>query len=120
MATFGIEIADLGPGWIEFTFAPPVGFTQQDGFLHAGVVATALDSACGYAAMSLAAPDDRVLTTGYKIDLLRPANSDRYRARGWVVKPGRKLTVASAELLGSHGKPVAIMTGTIMVVATPS
>ena len=82
MGTLGITISDLGPGWIEFEFAPPGGFTQQDGYLHAGVAATALDSACGYAAMSLASPETRVLTSGYKIDLVRPANRDRYIARG--------------------------------------
>jgi len=117
MTTLGIEIAELGPGWVEFAFAPPPGFTQQDGFLHAGVIATAMDSACGYAAMSLTAPDSRVLTSGYKVDLLRPADSDRYVARGWVIKPGRKLTVASGELLASNGKTVAIMTNTIVEVS---
>ncbi|NND04332.1 MAG: PaaI family thioesterase [Acidimicrobiia bacterium] len=114
MATLGIRIEALGPGWVEFDFAPPSGFTQQDGYLHAGVAATALDSACGYAALTLTSPGIQVLTSGYKVDLVRPANSDRYTARGWVVKPGRKLTVSSAELLGSDGRVVAIMTGTIV------
>lgn len=114
MASLGIGISELGPGWIELAFTPPPGFTQQDGYLHAGVAATALDSACGYAAMSLTAAGARVLTSGYKIDLVRPANSRRYVARGWVLKPGRKLTVAQAELVGADGKIVAIMTATIV------
>ena len=57
MASFGIEIDRLGPGWIELQFRPQPRHTQQDGFVHAGVVATALDSACGYAAYSLSPPD---------------------------------------------------------------
>ena len=114
MATFGIGIVDVGPGWVEFEFEPPPGLTQQDGYLHAGVTATALDSACGYAAMSLTQPGTRVLTSGYKIDLLRPAAADRYVARGWVVKPGKRVSVSSAELWSDAGKQIAIMTGTIV------
>ncbi len=114
MSAFGIAIVEIGSGWVEFEFAPPPGLTQQDGFVHAGVVATALDSACGYAAMSLTSPQARVLTSGYKVDLLRPATGDHFVARGWVVKPGRKFTVSSADLLRSDGKAVAIMTGTIV------
>lgn len=117
MRTFGIELAALGPGWVELAFRPPAGLTQQDGFLHAGVAATALDSTCGYAALTLAGPNSRVLTSGYKIDLLRPASGSRFTSCGWVVKPGRSLTVACAELVRSDGKLTAIMTATIMTLA---
>lgn len=115
MATFGIEIVDLGPGWIELQFRPTPGFTQQDGFLHAGVIATVLDSACGYAAHSLTPPGTRVLTSEYKINLLRPAAGERFVARGGVIKPGRTLTVSQAQLIADGSEALlAVMTGTIV------
>ena len=70
------------------------GLTQQHGFLHAGMVAMALDSACGYAASTLMPADAGVLTIEYKINLLAPAQGTRFRMEGVVVKPGRTITVA--------------------------
>ena len=116
MATFGVELVAVAAGSVEFQFRPPTGFTQQDGFLHAAVTGAVLDSACGYAAMSLTSAGTRVLTSGYKIDLLRPAAGNEFRAFGWVVKPGRKLTVASSELRDGQDRLIAIMTGTIVSV----
>lgn len=116
MASFGIEIGRLGPGWIELLFRPRPGLTQQDGFVHAGVVATALDSACGYAAYSLAPPNTTVLTSEYKINLLRPVTGTSFVARGVVIKPGRTLTVSQGELRADpEGPLLAVMTGTIML-----
>lgn len=116
MASFGIEIGDLGPGWVELIFRPRPGLTQQDGFVHAGVVATALDSACGYAAYSLTPPRTSVLTSEYKINLLRPVAGDSFVARGSVIKPGRTLTVSQGELRPEPDGPLlAVMTGTIML-----
>lgn len=118
MASLGIEISDLGPGWIDLRFEPPAGFTQQDGYVHAGVVATALDSACGYAAYSLTPPNTAVLTSEYKIHLLRPAAGAEFIARGRVIKAGRTLTVSQAELtVPESGTLVALMTGTIVLQA---
>src|ERR1043166_6474962 len=71
MATFGITIARIEPGEVELRFDYRADLTQQDGFIHAGVVATALDSACGYAAYSLMPVEARVLTVEYKIDRKR-------------------------------------------------
>lgn len=120
MANLGIEIVELGPGWIELGFEPPPGFTQQDGYVHAGVVATALDSACGYAAYSLAPPHTAVLTSEYKINLLRPVAGDSFLARGAVIKAGRTLTVCQGELRVKRDGPLlAIMTGTIVLLSEP-
>ena len=117
MQTFGIRILDLGPGWIELGIEARPELTQQDGYLHAGVVATALDSACGYAAYSLMPSGVRVLTSEYKITLLRPVIGDAFVARGSVIKPGRTLTVSQAELaMPDGGPPLAIMTGTLVSV----
>ncbi len=121
MASLGIEMVGLGPGWIELAFEPPPGFTQQDGYVHAGVVATALDSACGYAAYSLSPPNTAVLTSEYKINLLRPAAGTSFVARGVVIKAGRTLTVSQGELrTNSDGPILAIMTGTILLAPLPT
>ena len=82
--------------------------TQQHGFLHAGIVSTALDSACGYAA---------VLTAEFKINLLNPADGEQFRFVADVVKPGRTLTICEARayaVKGQDEKLVATMTGTLM------
>src|ERR1043166_5300278 len=103
MATFGITIARIEPGEVELRFDYRADLTQQDGFIHAGVVATALDSACGYAAYSLMPVEARVLTVEYKINLLAPAQGEYFRAIGRVVKPGRTITVCEGEVLAVKG-----------------
>ena len=73
-------------------------FTQQDGFLHAGIVTTLMDSACGYAAFSLMPAASRVLSVEFKVNLLSPARGQRFRAEGRVVKAGQTLTVCEGKL----------------------
>ncbi len=119
MQTLGIEISDIAPGRIELAMPYARAYTQQHGFLHAGILATALDSACGYAAFSLMPPDAAVLTVEFKINLLAPAKGDRFLFRAQVLKPGRTLTVcdghAFAAQQGSE-RLIASMTGTLMSV----
>jgi uncharacterized protein (TIGR00369 family) len=81
MQTLGVEIAQLAPGEIELAMPYGVAFTQQHGFIHAGVMATVLDSACGYAAYSLMPADAAVLTVEFKINLLAPAKGERFLFR---------------------------------------
>ena len=115
MRSLGITIADLGPGWIELEFDHDDRFTQQHGFAHAGLVATAMDSACGYAALTLMPADAAVLTVEYKINLLRPADAIRYRTSATVVKPGRTLTICQSTAAAIDGtEPIATMTSTLM------
>ena len=120
MTTLGIEIIHLEPGEIHLTMPPNPSFTQQHGFMHAGIITTALDSACGYAAFSLMPADAAVLTVEFKTNLLAPAKGDRFVFRAQVVKPGRTLTICDARALaleGSNEKLVATMTGTLMAVS---
>ncbi len=93
--------------------------TQQHGFLHAGVVAAIIDSACGYAALTLMPPDAAVLTSEYKVNLLSPAAGDAIIARGRVLKAGRTLIVTRGDafaLKGGEEKLVATMLATMMAV----
>jgi uncharacterized protein (TIGR00369 family) len=119
MATIGASLTEVEPGRvvIELPWAQPL--TQQHGFLHAGMVATGLDSACGYAAFSLMAIDAAVLTVEYKINLLAPAQGQRFRMVGLVIKPGRTVTVAEGQAWAvdeGREKLIATMSCTLMAV----
>ena len=119
MATLGIEMVHLEPGEIHLSMPLDPAFTQQHGFVHAGIITTALDSACGYAAFTLMPPDAAVLTVEFKTNLLAPAKGDRFVFRAHVIKPGRTLTICEARALaleGSKEKLIATMTGTLMAV----
>ena len=117
MATLGIEITDIKPGEVELRMPYAAAYTQQHGFIHAGIITTALDSACGYAAFSLMPDDAAVLTVEFKTNLIAPARGDYFLFRAVVVKPGRTITVCDAQAFAAEGgkeKLVATMTGTLM------
>jgi uncharacterized protein (TIGR00369 family) len=119
MQTLGIEIARLAPGEIELTMPYGRSFTQQHGFIHAGIITTALDSACGYAAFSLMPADAAVLTVEFKTNLLASARGERFVFQAQVIKPGRTLTICDAKAFAmeaSHQRLIATMTGTLMAV----
>jgi uncharacterized protein (TIGR00369 family) len=119
MHTLGIEIARLDPGEIELTMPFSQSFTQQHGFIHAGIITTALDSACGYAAFSLMPVDAAVLTVEFKTNLLAPAQGERFVFRGKVIKPGRTLTFCEASAFAAEGvseRLIATMSGTLMAI----
>jgi uncharacterized protein (TIGR00369 family) len=122
MHTLGVEITRLAAGKIELAMPYEAAFTQQHGFVHAGIMATVLDSACGYAAFSLMPAEAAVLTVEFKTNLLAPAKGERFLFRAQVVKPGRTLTVcegrafalANGAQTGSQERLVATMNGTLM------
>jgi uncharacterized protein (TIGR00369 family) len=119
MQTIGAKLASVLPGAVEIELPFRDDLTQQHGFLHAGVVATIGDNACGYAALSLTPADAAVLTVEYKINLVSPARGQRLIALGHVTKPGRTISVCAADVFGlSEGndkKLVASMLSTIMI-----
>ena len=103
MRTIGATLETVAPGRVDISLAYRADLTQQHGYLHAGVVATIADSACGYAAYTLMPADGSVLTVEYKINLLAPARGDRFVARATVIRPGRTLTVAQADVFACSG-----------------
>lgn len=119
MQTLGVEVGSVEPGEIALTFGHDDRFTQQQGFLHAGVMGAVLDSACAWAGHTLMPEGHEVMTVEYKLNLLRPAAGDRFEACGTVVKPGRTLSVATGVLIsaGAPDRPIATMTATLMGVA---
>jgi len=97
-ATLGAELTRIAAGEVDIGLAFSPHLTQQNGFLHAGVVTSLADNACGYAAMSLASADQNPLAVEFKISLLSPAIGDRFEARARVVRRGKTLTVVQADV----------------------
>jgi uncharacterized protein (TIGR00369 family) len=120
MRTIGAELTRVTPGIVEIEMPFAEALTQQHGFLHAGVISAALDSACGYAAFSLMPPEAAVLTIEFKVNLLAPGKGERFLFRGAVTKPGRTIIVADGQAYAFGGdgeaKLIATMTGTMMTV----
>jgi uncharacterized protein (TIGR00369 family) len=117
MATIGATLEHVGEGkaMIALPYAPHI--CQQNGFLHAGVVSTILDSACGYAGLSAMPDNSEVLTVEFKINLMAPAKGERFVAEARVLKAGRTLTIAQGEVVAHDGDKrttVAVMTATLM------
>ena len=122
MSTPGIRIEKIEAGRIELRMPCAAAYAQQHGFVHAGIVATALDSACGYAAFSLMPSDAAVLTVEFKINLLAPAKGESFVFRAHVVKPGRTISVCDGQafaLQAGQEKLIATMTGTLMAPVRP-
>lgn len=119
MATLGAELLAVRPGEVTIGFAFHEALTQQHGFLHAGAVTAVVDSACGYAALSLMEAGSGVLAVEFKVNLLAPAIGERFEAVGRVVRSARTITVCAGELIAVAGERrtvVAVMQGTMMAV----
>lgn len=119
MQTLGASLGLVVPGAVDIELPWAAELTQQHGFLHAGMVATALDSACGYAAFTLMEARTAVLTIEFKINLLAPAKGERFRMEGRVLKPGRTISVCEGRAFAienSQEKLVATMGCTLMAV----
>src|SRR3954469_6526799 len=119
MATLGATLDRVEQGTVDISMPFREEFTQQHGFLHAGIVATIADSACGYAAFSVMAEDAAVLSIEFKTNMLAPADGERIIARAKGTKSGRTIIVCDATvhaLKNAHEKLVATMTGTMMAV----
>ena len=117
MRTLGISIVRLEPGEVDLAMPYAPEWTQQNGFVHAGIITTALDTACGIAAFTLMPAGTDVLTVEFKTNLLAPAKGERFSFRAAVVKPGRTLTVCDARAFAEADgveRLIATMTGTLM------
>ena len=117
MSLIGAELARVEPGLVEITLAYRADLAQQHGYLHAGIVTTIADSACGYAAYSLMPPNSEVLSVEFKVNLLRPAKGETFSAVAEVVKAGKTLTVVRADVFAieqDRRNLVATMLGTMI------
>jgi uncharacterized protein (TIGR00369 family) len=121
MQTLGATLELVAPGEVRIALAHRAELTQQHGYLHAGVLASVVDSACGYAALSLMEPGVEVVSVEFKINMLSPGVGERFVAVGRVVRSGRTISVCSGEGIafdGNESKVVVLMQATMMAVRT--
>jgi uncharacterized protein (TIGR00369 family) len=118
MRTLGADLVEVGEGTIAIRLPRTEPLGQQHGYLHAGALIAVVDTACGYAALTVAPPDSEVLTSELKINLLAPAAGAAVVARGRVVRAGRRLTVCQGDVYDADdpSKHLATMLSTVVVV----
>ena len=117
MSTIGAEMISVGRGSVEIRFPFSSKLTQQNGFVHAGAVTSIMDSACGYAALSVAPEEVDVLTVEFKVNLLAPGIGESFVARASVKRAGKRLAVCTADAVAvkaGEEKLIASMLATIM------
>ena len=122
MKLIGAGLSLVEPGVVEITLPYRADLLQQDGYLHAGIITTIADSACGYAAYTLMPAGSNVLSVEFKVNLLRPAQGEAFVARAEIIKAGRTLTVVRADVFALTGDDkvlVATMQGTMIRVGAP-
>ena len=116
MVLIGASLAVVEPGYAEVALPWREDLTQQKGYVHGGIIGMIADTACGYCAFSLMPADSSLVTVEYKINILAPGLGSLV-AKGQVVKAGRTLTIARAEVYSADGKHVASMQQTLMMLA---
>ena len=117
MRTIGASLELVEPGRVHISVPFSPALSQQHGYAHAGVITTIADSACGYAALTLAPPGSEVLSVEFKISLLAPAVGSRFVARASVLRAGRRLSFCTAEVIASDASQeqiIATMLSTII------
>ena len=120
MHTLGAVLGRVAPGEEEIEMPYRADLAQQHGYMHGGIITAILDSACGYAALSLSATDTAVLTVEYKVNFIAPAKGERFVARGEVLRPGATVTVCKGDVVAiedGEEKLVTTMLTTLMFLA---
>jgi len=117
MSSIGARIEHVAPGEVDIGLDARPDLLQQNGFVHAGVLTSIADSACGGAAVTLMPPASDVLSIEFKVNLLAPAAAPHIVARAQVLRAGKTITVCRADVFGVDGEHetlVATMLGTMM------
>jgi uncharacterized protein (TIGR00369 family) len=119
MTTLGATLERVAPGEVDIRLPFRADLTQQHGFLHAGAMTSIVDSACGYAALTLMPAGAAVLSVEFKVNLIAPGKGESVLARGRVLKAGRTLTTCAGDVfavVGGEEKLVLTLLGTMMTV----
>lgn len=116
----GLEAVSLEPGRFVTRVMIRDCHLQQDGFVHAGLIATMADHTAGYASFTLTPPDRRILTVEYKINFLVPAKGEYLECRSRVIKPGKTLLVTESEVYAVRaGREVLTAKAMLTMAAVP-
>jgi uncharacterized protein (TIGR00369 family) len=119
METIGAVLERVAPGEVDIRLPFREAISQQHGSVHAGALTTAVDTACGYAALTLMPPGAGVLSIEFKVSLLAQGKGEALVARGRVLKPGRNVTFCEGRVFAVEQgaeRLVATMSATMMVV----
>ncbi len=120
MGFLGARLDHVGPGEVDIRLPWRDGLSQQHGYFHGGAIGAIADVAGGFAAFSLLAARDSILTVEYKVNMLAPGMGEALIARGRVLRPGRRLSVAEARIFSlkdGHERLCATALGTFMTMA---
>lgn len=117
MKTLNAKLVSVGQGEVKISCEFSEGLTQQHGFFHAGVATSIVDSACGYAALTMVPDNMEVLSVEFKINFIKPAKTDKLIAIGKVLQSGRTLTICEGYVYdSSEEKLISKMTATMIAV----
>ncbi len=119
LATLGATLERVAPGEVDIRLPFRPDLAQQHGFMHAGAMTSVVDTACGYAALTLMPADAAVLSVEFKVNLLAPGKGGAVVARAVVLKAGRTLSVVRGDVFAQdrgEERLVATMLATMMVV----
>jgi uncharacterized protein (TIGR00369 family) len=120
MTTIGARLVRVAAGEVEIDMPFSAHITQQHGFIHGGILGTALDSACGFASLTLMPAESGILTIEYKLNLIAPGRGERFRFIGRVRKAGRTITLVDADAIAIEAsgreRLIATMTATEMTI----
>jgi|SRR6185437_429420 len=117
MQHIGFELTHIEDGYSEGSVPMKQFLRQQDGKFHGGVIATVADLVTGFAAFSLVGPDDRVVTSDLKISYFNAGTGEAIFARGWVVKPGKRLHYCEAEIFDMQGDEMILIAKAFAIMA---
>jgi uncharacterized protein (TIGR00369 family) len=121
MHTLNAKLLEVEKGQVRIACDFSEGLSQQHGYFHAGVLTSIVDSACGYAALTLMPPDKEVLSVEFKINFLKPANTSKLIAKGTVLQSGKNLTVCEGHVYDeTENKLLAKMTATMIAINNQS
>lgn len=119
LTLLGASLERVAPGEVDIRLPFRPDLAQQHGFMHAGAMTSIVDTACGYAALTLMPPEAAVLSVEFKVNLLAPGEGEAVVARARVLKPGRTLTVVRGDVFAvqrGEEKLVSTMLATMMAV----
>ena len=122
MTTLGAQLSLVQNGEVHITLPFSTNLSQQHGYVHAGAITSVVDSACGYAALTVAPVGCEVVTAEFKINFMRPAIGDQFLAIGKFSNAGKLLSVCTGEVRAYKGqsedyKVIAVMQATIVNIA---
>jgi uncharacterized protein (TIGR00369 family) len=113
MQLLGVTMTELSEGKSTLTFSYTDELAQQNKFLHAGVLTSVADTACGMAALTLLPESYDILAVEFKINLMKPAIGTHFAAKAEVLQSGKKLSIVRCDIYNNQEKLIATMTNTL-------